>query len=127
MNSDFPCQKETETILGCAFAVHNEIGHGFHEKPYENALVVEFQEREVPCCQQKRFPMLYKGTRVGEFIPDLIAFDRVIVDTKTIPKISEHELGQMLNYLRITGLPVGLLLNFKHPRLEYRRVVLGGS
>ncbi len=126
MNADFPYQKETKAILGCAFAVHNEIGHGFHEKPYENALVVEFQERGIPCRQQERFPLLYKETKVGEFVPDLIAFDEVIVDTKTIPKISEHELGQMLNYLRATGLPVGLLLNFKHPRLEYRRVILGG-
>lgn len=126
MDTDFPCKEETEAILGCAFAVHNEVGHGFHEKPYDNALVVEFNERSIPCAQQERFTLLYKETKIGEFVPDLIAFEKVIVDTKTIPRITDHEVGQMLNYLRITGLPVGLLLNFKHPRLEYRRVVLGG-
>ena len=87
-------------------------------------MVVEFGERGISCQQQERFPLLYRDVKVGEFVPDLIAYDQVIVDTKTISKITDHEIGQMLNYLRITGLPVGLLLNFKNPRLEYRRVVL---
>ena len=124
MDKDYPCMEETKAILSCAFAIHNELGHGFHEKPYENALVVEFGERGISCQQQERFPLLYRDVKVGEFVPDLIAYDQVIVDTKTISKITDHEIGQMLNYLRITGLPVGLLLNFKNPRLEYRRVVL---
>jgi GxxExxY protein len=61
---------------------------------------------------------------VGEFIPDLIAFNTVIVDTKVIERINDHERGQMLNYLRITKLRVGLLLNFKNARLDFERVVL---
>ena len=116
--------EETEAIIGCAFAIHNALGHGFYEKPYENALVVEFRDRSIPCKQQERFPLLYKEIKVGEFIPDLIVFEKIIVDAKTISQISDHEIGQMLNYLRVTGLSVGLLLDFKKPRLEYRRVVL---
>ena len=124
MDAAFPCKEETESILGCAFAIHNTLGHGFHEKPYENSLVIEFQHRLIPYSQQARYPLLYRSIKVGEFIPDLIAFEKVIIDTKTIDRITNHEMGQMLNYLRVTGLPVGLILNFKNPRLEYRRVVL---
>jgi len=94
------------------------------EKPYENALVVEFGLQSVPCEQQHKFDVNYKGVKVGEYIPDLICFNQVVVDTKTIERITDHELGQILNYLRITGLEVGLILNFKKPRLEWKRVVL---
>ena len=104
--------------------VANELGHGLVEKPYENALVVEFGLRSLPCCQQERYDVMYKGVRVGEYIPDLIVDDKVIVDTKVIERITGLELGQMLNYLRITGCQVGLILNFKHPRLEWKRVSL---
>jgi len=118
---------ETERIIGCAFAVLNEVGHGFHEKVYENALLVEFGHQKIDCLQQPRFPVNYRETKVGEFIPDLIAFDSVIVDTKTIPRIADHEIGQMLDYLRVTRLQVGLILNFKHSKLEFRRVTLSSK
>ena len=124
MDADFPCKKETEAVIGCAFAVHNSLGHGFHEKPHENALVVEFQALGISFQQQARFPLLHRDVKVGEFIPDLIAFGQIIVDTKTIARITDIEIGQMLNYLRVTQLPVGLILNFKNPRLEYRRAIL---
>ena len=68
--------------------------------------------------------MLYKGEVVGEYIPDLVVQKQLIVDTKTIDRITDHERGQMLNYLRITGLPVGVILNSKHARLEWERLVL---
>ena len=68
--------------------------------------------------------MLYKGQKVGVFVPDLIAFDSVVVDTKVIERITDHERGLMLNYLRITGLRVGVILNFKHRKLEWERIAL---
>ena len=111
-------------IVGAAIEVLNHIGHGFHEKHYENALVVEFGLRKIPFEQQKSFDLLYKNCKVGEFVPDLIAFNAVIVDTKTIDRITDFERGQMLNYLRITKLRVGVLLNFKNPKLEWERLVL---
>ena len=123
MDADFSYKKETDAIIGSAFDVLNEIGHGFHEKPYENSLAVEFKYRNISFLQQPRYPILYRGVKVSEYIPDLIAFELVIVDTKVIERITDLEIGQMLNYLRITGLPVGLILNFKNPRLEFRRVV----
>ncbi len=122
-NARFLLKEETHQIIGCAFEVPNEIGHGFYEKIYENALVVEFSLQEIPCMQQRRYDVLYKKHPVGFYVPDLIAFDQIIVDSKTIDKITDEERGKMLNYLKITGLRVGLILNFKHPKLEFERVV----
>ena len=123
-NSKLLLKDETHQILGCTFDVLNEIGHGLNEKLYENALVVEFKLRGITFDQQQRFPVLYKTVQVGEFIPDLIAFNSVIVDAKVIDRITDHERGQMMNYLRITKLRVGLILNFKHARLEWDRLIL---
>ena len=117
-------KKETKAIIGCAFDVLNGVGHGLHEKIYENALVVAFRQRNIPFTQQRRFPVVFLGVTVGEFVPDLVVFGAVIVDAKVIEKITDHERGQMLNYLRITKLRVGLILNFKYPMLQWDRVVL---
>ncbi len=111
-------------IVGCAFEVLRELGHGLHEKPYENALVVEFGLRGIAIEQQRRFDVLYKGVRVSEFVPDLIAGGAVVVDAKVIERITDHERGQMLNYLRITKFRVGLIINFQKPKLEWERIIL---
>jgi len=115
---------ETERIIGFAFEVLNEVGHGLNEKIYENSLTVLFKLNSITFDQQRRFPVFFRGVQVGEFIPDLIVLGSVIVDAKVIDRISDHERGQMLNYLRITKLRVGLVLSFKHARLEWERVVL---
>jgi GxxExxY protein len=122
-NTRFLLKDETHRIIGCAFEVLNEIGHGFYEKIYENALVVEFGLQGIVFEQQRRYDILYKQNPVGFYVPDLIAFGQVIVDAKTIERITDEERGKMLNYLKITGLRVGLILNFKHPKLEFERVV----
>ena len=123
-NTRLLLQQETHQILGCAFEVLNEIGHGLHEKVYENALAVAFKLAGITFDQQRKFPVMFRGVQVGEFVPDLIAFGSVIVDAKVIDRVTDHERGQMLNYLRITKLRVGLVLKFKHARLEWERVVL---
>jgi GxxExxY protein len=115
---------EVYKIVGCAIEVLNGLGHGLHEKPYENALVVEFGLCGIPLAQQPRYPITYKGMAVGEYVPDLIAFSSVVVDTKVIDAITDHERGQMLNYLKITDLKVGVILNFKRAKLEWERMVL---
>jgi len=115
---------EVFQIVGCAIETLNTLGHGLLEKPYENALVVEFGLRKIPSRQQPSFDVLYKGQKVGVFVPDLIAFDSVVMDTKVIERITDHERGLMLNYLRITGLRVGVILNFKHRKLEWERIAL---
>lgn len=112
------------SIVGCAIEVLNAIGHGLHEKPYENGLVVEFGLKSISIDQQPRFQVIYKNVQVGEFVPDLIAGGSVVVDAKVIDRISDFERGQMLNYLRITKLRVGVILNFKKPKLEWERIIL---
>lgn len=116
--------KRTEAILSCAFEVVNTLGHGLLEKPYENALCVEFGLRGLPYVQQARFPVMYKSVEVGVYVPDMIVLSEVVVDAKVVDRITDHELGQMLNYLKITGLEVGLIINFRRARLEWKRVVL---
>ncbi len=86
--------------------------------------MVEFVLLGIPHEQQRRFPVIYKTVQVSEYVPDLIAFGSVIVDTKVIEVITDHKRGQMLNYLRITGLKVGLILNFRRAKLEWERIVL---
>ena len=127
MNTDehrFLFKEETHRIIGCAFEVLNTLGHGLLEKPYENALVIEFQQQRVRYSQQPQFPVIYKSVQVGKYIPDLLVFDKIIVDTKVIEKIGSNEKAQIINYLKITVLRVGMLLNFKHAKLEWERIVL---
>ena len=120
-------QKEAYAVVGCAIEVLNVRGHGLHEKICENCLCVELRLRNISYNQQQRHQVLYKGELVGEYIPDLVVQQKLIVDTKTIDRITDHERGQMLNYLRITNLPVGIILSFKHARLEWERLVLSGE
>ena len=117
-------KEEVFQIVGCAIEVLNTLGHGLVEKPYENALVVEFGLQSIPFQQQPSFDVLYKGYKVGLFVPDLIAFNAVVVDAKIIDRITDHERGLMLNYLRTTKLRAGVILNFKRAKLEWERIVL---
>jgi len=115
---------EVFQIIGCAIEVLNTLGHGIVEKPYENALVVELGLRQIPFKQQPAFDVLYKGQKVGAFVPNHIVFDSIVVDTKVIDRITDHERGLMLNYLRVTNFRVEVILNFKHRKLEWERIVL---
>lgn len=116
--------EEVYQVVGCAMEVLNILGHGLLEKPYENALVVEFGLLDIPSKQQPRYDVIYKTVKVGDYIPDLIAFNQIIVETKTIERITDIERGQVINYLKISGLRVGLILNFKHAKLEWERIIL---
>ena len=111
-------------ITGCAMEVLNEIGHGLREKTYERALCREFNLQGIKYSQQAVFPVEYKGEKIDEYIPDLIVEDLIVTDAKTIDGIGQVEVGKMLNYLKITKLNVGLILNFKNPKLEWKRVIL---
>ena len=118
------CRDEVYQVVGAAIEVLNGIGHGLHEKPYENALIIEFGLRQIQYKQQPSYDVFYKEQRVGLFVPDIVVFEKVVVDTKVIDRITDFERGQMLNYLRITKLRVGVILNFKHAKLDWERIVL---
>lgn len=120
LSKDEPIYK----IIGCAITVLNAVGNGLREKTYERALMVEFRHEGIEYENQKAFPVMYRGELVDEFIPDLIADGNVVVDTKTVDAINNEHIGQMLNYLKITDHETGVLLNFKHGRLQWRKVTL---
>ena len=114
----------TYQIIGCAMRVHTELGPGLREKPYENALAVDFEEQKLSFVQQPKYPIFYHGVPVGDCRPDLVVEDEIIVDCKSISAIGETEVAQMLNYLRIAKKQVGLILNFRGLKLEFKRVML---
>ena len=115
-------EEETRKIIGCSFEVMNTLGCGFREKAYERALVRELELQQIPFDQQRQFPLNYKDTLVDTLIPDLVVFDQIIVDLKVIPKIGSIELAQMLSYLAATKLPLGLIINFQKPTVEFKRI-----
>lgn len=113
----------SKEIIGAAMTVLNELKPGLDEKLYENALVIELQELGHSVNQQKAFHVQYKGHPIGKLIPDLIVDDLVIADTKVVSAFNETHLAQMTGYLALTGLRLALLLNFKHVKLQWKRVV----
>lgn len=105
-------------------AVRNSIGPGLREKTYENAMCVELRYQGINYSQQSRYPVFHRGELIDEFVPDLVVEERVIIDNKTVDTIIDEHRGKMLNYLRKTGLKVGLIINFKHRELKWERLVL---
>src|ERR1051325_3946575 len=116
--------EESYKIVGCAIEVLNYHGPGLVEKIYENSLVVEFRLRSIPYSQQKQFKVDYKGEPVGIHTPDLIVFDKIVVDPKTVEAITNEHRAIMLSYLRVTKCKLGMYLNFKRSKLEVTRIVL---
>lgn len=115
---------EVYAIVGAAMEVSNELGTGFLEAVYQEALTIELGERQIPSRAQVPIGISYKGRRlVKEYIPDFICYQQVIVEIKAIKQLSSIEDAQLLNYLKATGMPVGVLLNFGSPKMEWKRMV----
>jgi len=110
-------------VIGCAMRVHNALGPGLREKPYENALVIDLRNCSFQADQQRAYPIHYLNQIVGDCIPDITVNRELLVDAKSIDTLGENEQAQMLNYLRISGIELGLIINFKNPKLEWLRVV----
>ena len=109
---DFQWQELTENIIKCAFEVHCVLGSGFLEKVYENALVDELARAGLKAVPQQPIEVVFKGKNVGDYQADIIVEDKIIVELKALDRIMDaHEL-QLKNYLKATGLEVGLLINF---------------
>ena len=113
----------SEEIIGAAMEVLNELKPGLDEKLYENALVIELRDRGRKVEQQKRFPVRYRGHLIGTLVPDIIVDELVVVDPKVVSAFNENHMAQMIGYLAKTKLDLALLLNFKHARLEWKRIV----
>lgn len=114
----------TRAIIGAAMEVHRTLGHGFLEAVYEAALAHELNLRGIPYEHQKRLTVTYKGQVAGEYVADFVVDGKVIAELKATKGLTEVDEAQLINYLKATGLRVGLLLNFGTPSLEYRRRVV---
>jgi GxxExxY protein len=124
MNTDELIHRElSERILGCAMTVHNTLKPGLREKTYERALVYEFGKHGLKTEQQRSFDVMYDGKAIDTMIPDLIVGEAVIVDAKCVTAFDDTHFAQIIGYLSITGLRLGLLINFKHSRLQWKRIV----
>lgn len=116
----------TYKIIGAAMAVHNEIGQGFKEEVYEKALEVKLNHLGIEVQQQLQVNVEFEGEPVAIFYLDLLAEKQVVIEVKAFShQLTNDELAQMINYLKATGAPVGLLFNFGRRKLEYRRVFPG--
>ncbi len=114
----------TYAINGAVFEVNKILGPGFLEKVYENALLVELRDRGLRAESQVPIGVTYKGSSVGEYIADLLVEENVIIELKTVENLQKIHEAQLLNYLKATGKTVGLLVNFKNPKVEIKRLVL---
>lgn len=111
----------TEKILSACFLVSNEIGCGFLESVYEKALLIALREAGLKAEAQRPLKVLFHGESVGEFYPDIIVGETVVLELKTVKAIAPEHIAQILNYLKATGIAVGMLINFGNSKLEYRR------
>jgi len=114
----------SEKIIAAAYAVHKELGHGFVEKVYKNALEIELRENGVKCNSEVPLNVSYHGQVVGDYFADLVVDDKIIVEIKAISDVVPIHEVQLVNYLKATGLHVGLLINFG-PSVKVKRRVFG--
>jgi GxxExxY protein len=120
---DYPHKDVTEQIIGAAFEVHNELGFGFLEKVYENALLMELRTRSVNVAAQPEIPVSYKGQVIGTYYGDLLVAGAVLVEIKALATLTPVHEQQLLHYLKATGIKIGLLLNFGTKRLQMKRLI----
>ena len=116
---------EVYAVVGAAMAVHNELGSGVLEGVYHEALEIELRQREIPFESYVPLTIVYKGQLLRkQYEADVIAYRQMVVELKALQRLSSVEQAQLLNYLKVTGFRVGLLINFgSHPNLEWQRMV----
>ena len=109
---DFKHKELTENIINIFYRVYNELGYGFLEKVYENAMMIEFKKDDFPAVCQSAIKVFYEGEVIGEYYADILVDNKVIVEIKAAKRLTEENEAQLLNYLKATDIEVGLLLNF---------------
>ncbi len=120
MSKEFLYKEITEKLIRCFYNVHDELGGGFLESVYEKALLVEFKEAGLKAEQQKILSVKYKGHIVGDFKTDIVVEDKIILELKAVSNLLPEHEAQLINYLKATGIKLGILVNFGD-RLEFQR------
>lgn len=111
----------TKKIIGCAFTVYNKIGFGFLESVYEKCLQIELNKQHIPADFQKPIKVFYEGINVGDFIADIVVDNSIIIELKSVTKLTKIHEAQLVNYLTATGIENGLLINFGEQKVEVKR------
>jgi GxxExxY protein len=117
---------EAYAVVGAAMDVYYTMGIGFLEPVYHGAMIVELERRRIPFESQKKLDVFYKGIKLDKiYFPDFVCYEQIVVELKVVPRITNIEVAQLLNYLKITKKRLGLLINFgADPRLEWKRYVI---
>ena len=124
-NEKYPLQEETYKIIGIAMEIHSVLGKGFSEIVYKDAFEYEFKMNKIFYEREKEYLVNYKGIILPHrFYADFVVYDKIIVEVKSKKGIVEEHYAQVLNYLAISKLEVGLLLNFHEKSLDYKRIIL---
>ncbi len=121
-----PFSEEGYALMGAAFEVHNEIGGGLAEEIYQQSLQIELELRSIPFRVRQELKVFYKNRELSKrYIPDLMVYDKVVVELKSVSALLPEHEGQLMNYMRISKSPVGYLINFGPiGKLEYKRFIL---
>jgi GxxExxY protein len=114
-------QEITEKILSACFEVSNELGHGFLESVYERSLLIALRDKGLNAKSQIPLQVQFRQQTVGEFFADIVVEEKILLELKAVKSIASEHIAQVLNYLKATGMEVGMLVNFGSPKLEYRR------
>ena len=123
MQDNSPLYSElTEVILGCCFDVMNELGIGFLEAVYKNALFIAIKEKGLKIEAEKRFEVIFRNRKIGLYVADLIVEGKVIIELKCCESLLGEHQAQVINYLKVSGVLVGLLVNFGKRKVEYNRL-----
>ena len=118
-------QEESYNIIRACISVHKELGCGFLEAVYQEALAIEFRNYGIPFNQEKSLDIYFRNTKLNKkYMADFICYDKIILELKAMSKITTEHEAQLLNYLKATGLKLGILINFGQISLTYKRLVL---
>ncbi|MCQ2289155.1 MAG: GxxExxY protein [Muribaculaceae bacterium] len=124
INDEFIYKTEGWNLIGAAMEVHKQLGCGFLEKVYQEALQQELTMRGIHCEREKRFSIIYKGVQLKQtYIADFVCYDKIIVEIKAVNEITDQHRSQVFNYLKATGLLVGYILNFGQTSLQFERLI----
>jgi GxxExxY protein len=124
MDEEYIFKEECYQIIGCCMEVHNQLGGGFREAVYQEALELEFIEQDLPYVREKKMRIKYKKQILKKkYFADFLCYDEIVVELKAVTELTNIHKGQLFNYLKASDKRLGMLINFGHEKLEYKRFI----